>query len=50
VISFEANPTLKGYASMDELGLFTMAFGLSKPWEVVDPEFSKEDGRLRNGE
>ena len=31
---------------MDELGLFTLALGLSKPWEVVDLKFSKEDGRL----
>ena len=46
MIRFEANPTLKGYASMDELGLFTQALGLSKPWQVVDLKFSKEDGRL----
>jgi transposase len=31
---------------MDELGLFTLALGLSKPWQVVDLKFSKEDGRL----
>lgn len=46
MIRFEANPTLKGYASMDELGLFTQALGLAKPWQVVDLKFSKEDGRL----
>lgn len=46
MIRFEANPTLKGYASMDELGLFTQALGLSKPWQVIDLKFSKEDGRL----
>jgi hypothetical protein len=46
VIRFEANPTLKGNASMDELGLFTLALGLSKPWQVSDLKFSKEDGRL----
>ena len=31
---------------MDELGLFTLALGLSKPWQVSDLKFSKEDGRL----
>lgn len=31
---------------MDELGLFTQALGLSKPWQVIDLKFSKEDGRL----
>jgi len=31
---------------MNELTLFTMALGLSKPWRVVDIKFSKEDGRL----
>ena len=40
MIRFEANPTLKGYASMNELGLFTLALGLSKPWQVVDLKFS----------
>lgn len=31
---------------MNELTLFTMALGLSKPWQVVDIRFSKEEGRL----
>jgi len=31
---------------MDELTLFTMALGLSKPWHVADIRFSKEEGRL----
>jgi transposase len=31
---------------MTELSLFTMALGLSKPWQVVDLKFSKEEGRL----
>jgi transposase len=31
---------------MDELGLFTLALGLTKPWQVADLKFSKEDGRL----
>ncbi|MGB7295375.1 MAG: transposase family protein [Candidatus Aminicenantales bacterium] len=31
---------------MTELGLFTVALGFSKPWQVVDLMFSKEDGRL----
>jgi transposase len=31
---------------MDELGLFSLALGLSKPWEVSDLKFSKEEGRL----
>lgn len=31
---------------MDELGLFSQALGLSKPWQVVDLKFSKEEGRL----
>lgn len=31
---------------MDELGLFTMALGLTKPWRVSDLKFSKEEGRL----
>lgn len=31
---------------MDELGLFTQALGLTKPWLVSDLKFSKEEGRL----
>lgn len=31
---------------MDELGLFTQALGLNKPWLVTDLKFSKEEGRL----
>lgn len=31
---------------MDELGLFTLALGLTKPWLVSDLRFSKEEGRL----
>jgi len=31
---------------MDELALFTLALGLSKPWQVVKVQFSKEVGRL----
>jgi transposase len=46
MIRFKANPTLKGYALMNELGLFTLALGLSKPWQVVDLKFSKGEGRL----
>jgi len=36
----------KGIAPMDELSLFTLALGVSKPWQVVDLKFSKEQGRL----
>ena len=46
MIRFEVNPALKGNALMDELGLFTLALGLSKPWQVSDLKFTKEDGRL----
>jgi transposase len=46
MIGFEAIPTTKGYASMDELALFTLALGLSKPWQVAEVKFSKEEGRL----
>jgi transposase len=31
---------------MDELGLFTLALGLTRPWQVTDLKFSKEEGRL----
>lgn len=31
---------------MDELTLFTLALGLSEPWQVVDIQFSKKSGRL----
>lgn len=31
---------------MDELGLFSLALGLTKPWQVTDLKFSKEEGRL----
>ncbi len=31
---------------MNELSLFSLAIGLSKPWEVVDLKFSKDEGRL----
>jgi transposase len=31
---------------MNELTLFTLALGLSRPWQVVDIKFSKEEGRL----
>ncbi len=31
---------------MDELGLFSLALGLTKPWQVADLKFSKEEGRL----
>lgn len=31
---------------MDELGLFTQALGLTKPWLVSDLKFSREEGRL----
>lgn len=34
----------KGIVLMDELSLFTLALGLSKPWQVVDIRFSKEEG------
>jgi len=37
---------LKGIMLMDELTLFTLALGLSEPWQVVDIQFSKEAGRL----
>ncbi len=31
---------------MDERGLFTMALGLTPPWEVVDIDFDAERHRL----
>jgi len=31
---------------MDELALFSLALGLTKPWQVIDLKFSKEEGRL----
>jgi len=31
---------------MNELGLFTLALGLTEPWRVSDLKFSKEEGRL----
>lgn len=31
---------------MDEHGLFSIALGLTKPWQVVDLKFSKAEGRL----
>lgn len=31
---------------MNELGLFSLALGLTKPWQVTDLKFSKEEGRL----
>ena len=31
---------------MDELGLFTQALGLSKPWQVIDLKFSKYETYL----
>jgi transposase len=37
---------LRGIILMDELTLFTLALGLSDPWQVVDIQFSKEAGRL----
>jgi len=46
VIRFEADLTKEGAASMDELGLYTLALGLTKPWLVSDLKFSKEEGRL----
>ena len=46
VIRFEANPTMKGYALMNEHTLFTLALGLTDPWQVGDIKFSKEEGRL----
>jgi len=46
VIRFEANLNKKGVASMNELGLFTLALGLTEPWRVSDLKFSKEEGRL----
>jgi len=46
MIRFKANPSLKGYALVTELSLFTLARGLSKPWQVVDLKFSKEEGWL----
>jgi len=42
VIRFEANLNKKGVASMNELGLFTLALGLTEPWRVSDIKFSKE--------
>jgi len=39
-------PKLEGDVLMDELALFTLALGLSKPWQVVKVQFSKEVGRL----
>ena len=46
MIRFNVNTRLEGPVLMNELTLFTMALGLSKPWRVVDIKFSKEDGRL----
>jgi transposase len=46
MITFQAIPVTKGYASMDELALFSQALGLARPWQVVDIKFSKEEGRL----
>lgn len=46
MIRFEANPTMKGYALMNELRLFTLALGLTDPWQVSDIKFSKEEGQL----
>jgi transposase len=46
MIRFKANSILKGCALMNELSLFSLALGLSKPWQVVDLNFSKEEGRL----
>ena len=40
------NTRLKGIVLMNELTLFTMALGLSDPWQVVDIRFSQEEGRL----
>jgi transposase len=42
----EVNAQRKGKTSMDELSLFTIALGLSKPWRVAEIKFSKEEGRL----
>ena len=33
----------KGIAPMDELSLFTLALGVSKPWQVVDLKFSNRN-------
>jgi len=46
MVGFQMKSKLKGIIWMDELTLFTMALGLSKPWHVVDIRFSKEEGRL----
>ena len=46
MIRFEADLIKEGAASMDELGLFTLALGLTNPWRVSDLKFSKEEGRL----
>jgi hypothetical protein len=43
---FEATPSMKGIASMDELGPLSGACGLIKPWNVSDYKFSQDDGRL----
>lgn len=46
VITSQAIPLTKGTAAMDELALFSIALGLTKPWQVVDLKFSKDEGRL----
>ena len=46
MITSEAIPVTKGNASMDELALFSLALGLTKPWQVGDLKFSKAEGRL----
>lgn len=46
MIKFNVTSLSKGNVLMNELTLFTVALGLSKPWQVVDIKFSKEEGRL----
>ena len=46
MIISEAIVPMKGIASMDELSLFSLALGLTKPWKVAEIKFSKEEGRL----
>jgi hypothetical protein len=36
----------EGYWGMDELGFFTAALGLSKPWRVMRTEFDVEAAQL----
>ena len=46
MLRFNVSPPIGGDVLMDEYSLFTVALGIEKPWEVVDINFSKDEGRL----